>query len=211
MRVVLASTSPRRRTLLTLLGFTFEVRNPVCDEQIIAGRSASELASSFAQQKAHSVAAVDPEAVVIGCDTLIELDGTVLGKPADMEDARRTLRALADRRHQVHTAVAVVSLTKGFDKTRLATAQVRMKPYDACAHEQYLATGDSLGKAGAYSIQGPGRGLIESLEGDFTTVVGLPLRLAHDLLTQVGVTLAADIVQVYRQKPYENWAQMSLE
>jgi septum formation protein len=66
-----------------------------------------------------------------------------------------------------------------------------------------------VGKAGAYSIQGPGRELIESLEGDFTTVVGLPLRLVHDLLTQVGVTLATDIVQVYRRKPYENWAQMS--
>jgi len=209
MRVVLASASPRRRTLLALLGLTFAVRNPVCDERIIAGRAAPELASSFAQQKAHSVAAVDPEAVVIGSDTLIELDGTVLGKPVDLNDARRTLRALAGRRHHIHTAVAVVSLAKGFDKTRLAMSQVRMKPYDTRAHEQYLATGDSVGKAGAYSIQGPGRELIESLEGDFTTVVGLPLRLVHDLLTQVGVTLATDIVQVYRQKPYENWAQMS--
>lgn len=211
MRVVLASTSPRRRTLLALLGLTFEVRHPVCDERIIAGRTAQELASSFAQQKAHSVAAVDPEAVVIGSDTLIELEGTVLGKPMDLDDARGTLRTLAGRRHQVHTAVAVVSLARAFDKTRLATAQIGMKPYDARAHERYLATGDSLGKAGAYSIQGAGEELIESLEGDFTTVVGLPLRLLHRLLTQAGVSVPTDIEQVYRQKPYDNWARMSPE
>jgi len=195
--------------LLSLLGLAFDVRAPVCDERIIAGRTAQELASSFAQQKAHSVAAIDPEAVVIGSDTLIELEGTVWGKPEDLEDARRILRALAGRRHHVHTAVAVVSLTRGFDKTRLVTTQVRMRPYEAAVHERYLATGDSLGKAGAYSIQGPGRDLVESLDGDFTTVVGLPLRMVHGLLTQAGVPVPVNIEQVYRQKPYENWAQWS--
>lgn len=209
MRVVLASTSPRRRTLLSLLGLTFDVRSPVCDEQIIAGRTAPELASFFAKRKAHSIAAIDPEAVVIGSDTLIELEGAVLGKPHDLEDARRTLRALAGRRHQVHTAVTVVSLTRGFDKTKLETTQVRMRTYEADAHERYLATGDSLGKAGSYSIQGPGVELIESFDGDFTTVVGLPLRVVHGLLSQAGVPVPADIVQIYRQKPYENWARMS--
>jgi len=209
MRVVLASTSPRRRTLLSLLGLPFDVRPPVCDERIIAGRTAPESAISFAKQKAHSVAAIDPEAAVIGSDTLIEIDGTVLGKPEDLDAARRILRALAGRRHLVHTAVTVVSLTRGFDRTRIVTAQVRMRPYEADAHERYLATGDSLGKAGAYSIQGPGRDLIESLDGDFTTVVGFPLRVVHGLLTQAGVPVPVNIERLYRQKPYENWTQMS--
>jgi len=209
MRIVLASTSPRRRALLSLLGLTFDVRAPVCDERIIVGRTAPELVSSFAQQKAHSVAVIDPEAVVIGSDTLIELEGTVLGKPEDLEAARRTLRALAGCRHQVHTAVTVVSLTREFDKTRIGTTQVRMRPYEADAHERYLATSDSLGKAGAYSIQGPGRDLVESLDGDFTTVVGLPLRVMYELLTQAGVPVPANIEQVYQRKLYENWAQMS--
>lgn len=209
MRVVLASTSPRRRALLELLGISFEVCSPSCDECLVPGRSARESASFFAQAKAHSVAQVDSEAIVLGSDTLIELDGVVIGKPSDLDEARKMLRALAGRRHLVHTAVTLSFFPRLIDRTEIETAHVWMKPYDAGAHEQYLATGDSLGKAGAYSVQGPGSDLIERLEGDFTAVVGLPLRLVAELLAQAGVLIPVDIDRLYDSKPFENWARMA--
>jgi septum formation protein len=209
MRVVLASTSPRRRALLALLGIPFEVRGPSCDERLVPGRTAVELASYFALAKAHSVAKEDPEAIVLGSDTLIELDGSVLGKPGDLEEARRMLHLLAGHRHCVHTAVTLSFLSRLIETTQLSTAHVWMKPYNAEVHERYLATGDSLGKAGAYSIQGSGIELVERLEGDFPTVVGLPLRLVAGLLAKVGVQVPVDIEHLYETKPYENWVRMS--
>lgn len=209
MRVVLASTSPRRRQLLALLGIPFEVRSPSCDERILPGRTGGESAAYFAQAKAHSVAKDDPEAIVLGSDTLIELNGLVLGKPSDLKEARRMLRLLAGHRHCVHTAVTLSSLSRLIETTQVSTTHVWMKPYDAEIHERYLATGDSLGKAGAYSIQGSGSELVERLEGDFPTVVGLPLRLVAGLLAGVGVQISVDIEHLYATKPYENWERMS--
>jgi nucleoside triphosphate pyrophosphatase len=96
-------------------------------------------------------------------------------------------------------------LTRRIEITQVSTAYVWMKPFDALVHERYLLTGDSLGKAGAYSIQGPGSELIERLDGDFTTVVGFPLRLVANLLAQSGVTVPVDIETLYETKPYGNW------
>jgi len=206
---MLASTSPRRRALLALLGISFEVCNPSCDEYLVPGRSARQSASFFARAKAHSVAKVYPEAIVLGSDTLIELDGVVIGKPSDLGEARKTLRLLAGRRHLVHTAVTLSLSSHHIDRTQIETAHVWMKPYDAGVHDQYLATGDSLGKAGAYSIQGPGSDLIERLEGDFTAIVGLPLRLVAGLLAQAGLRIPVDIDRLYDSKPFENWARMA--
>lgn len=208
---MLASTSPRRRALLALLGIAFEVRDPLCDEHPVPGRTAAELASKFAQAKAHSVAKDHPEAVVLGSDTLIELDGSVLGKPGDLNEAREMLRSLAGRRHAVYTAVTLVSLSCRIDRTHLSTAHVWMIPYHAETYERYVATGDSLGKAGAYAVQGPGSALIECLEGDFPTVVGLPLRLVAGLLAQAGVQIPVDVEQLYETKPYENWAHLAAQ
>jgi septum formation protein len=195
--------------LLALLGISFDVRSPSCDERLIPGRTAEELTSAFAQAKARSVAKEDPEAIVLGSDTLVELDGTVLGKPDNLEEARRTLRLLAGRRHAVHSAVALSSFSRRIERSQHSTAHVWMKPYSAEAHERYLASGDSLGKAGAYAVQGLGSDLIERLDGDFTTVVGMPLRLVAGLLTQAGVSIPVDVEQLYKTKPFENWARMS--
>ena len=205
MRVILASTSPRRRALLALLGVPFEIRTPTCDETFVPGRSVRELAGDFSLAKARSVSKEDPDAVVLGSDTLIELEGAALGKPSDLEEARRMLRRLAGRPHYVHTAVTLLRPSERFQITQLSTAQVSMRPYEESLHEQYLATGDSLGKAGAYSIQGPGRELIERLDGDFTAVVGLPLRATATLLTQAGIEIPIDVERLYERRPYENW------
>ena len=207
MRLVLASTSPRRRELLALLGVPFEVRPPSFEEHIVPGRPAKDLVASFSQGKAYSMVQTDPKTLVLGSDTVIELDGEVLGKPVDLAEARTMLRRIAGRTHQVHTAITLCCPARQIDITQVSTAAVRMKPFDSAAHEQYLTTGDSLGKAGAYSIQGPGSELIEKLHGDFPTVVGLPLRLLSALLLQVGLPVPVDVGQLYQTQPYGNWAR----
>lgn len=207
MRLVLASTSPRRRELLSLLGIPFEIITPMFEERLVSGRMADDLAAEFARSKAASVAQHYSEALVLASDTLIQLNGEVLGKPEDLAEARAILRRMAGREHQVQTAVALCCLARRLEFTEVASAHVRMKPFHAEAHERYLATGDSLGKAGAYSIQGPGSELVERLAGDFTTVVGFPLRLVANLLAQSGMKVPVDVDTLYASKPYGNWAR----
>jgi septum formation protein len=209
MQLILASTSPRRRELLSLLNIPFEVRSPSFDELLTSDQSAIEQVKRFAVGKARSVAVQEPAAIVLGSDTVIELDHHVLGKPADVAEARAMLQRLAGRDHHVHTAVALVSVTRKIELMDLCTATVRMKGYDQQTHERYLATGESLGKAGAYSIQGQGGELIASIEGDFPTVVGLPLRLVAMLLAQAGLRVPIEVEVLYATKPYPNWARFS--
>jgi septum formation protein len=207
MPLILASTSPRRRELLALLGIPFDVKSPSFEERLVPDHPAIEQVRSFAQGKAQSVARQEPEAIVLGCDTVINLDHDVIGKPADLPEARAMLRRLAGRDHHVCTAVSLVCSARAIDVVALSTSVVRMKPFDERVHEAYLATGESLGKAGAYSIQGEGGDLIDSIDGDFPTVVGLPLRLVAQLVTQAGVRVPVDLDELYVTKPYANWAR----
>jgi septum formation protein len=207
MPLILASTSPRRHELLALLGIPFEVRGPSFEERLMPDRSAIDQVQSFAQGKARSVASQESEAIVLGSDTVIEMDRHVLGKPGDLAEARAMLRRLAGRDHRVLTAVALVNSARAMDLVALSTAVVRMKPFDERVYEQYLATGESSGKAGAYSIQGRGGDLVDSIEGDFTTVVGLPLRLVAHMLLQASLRAPVDLDQLYAAKPYANWAR----
>jgi septum formation protein len=207
MPLILASTSPRRRELLALLGIPFDVKSPSFEERLVPDHPAIEQVRSFAQGKAQSGARQEPEAIVLGCDTVINLDHDVLGKPADLPEARAMLRRLAGRDHHVCTAVSLVCSARAIDVVALSTSVVRMKPFDERVHEAYLATGESLGKAGAYSIQGEGGDLIDSIDGDFPTVVGLPLRLVAQLVTQAGVRVPVDLDELYVTKPYANWAR----
>jgi septum formation protein len=207
MQLVLASTSLRRRELLALLGLSFEVCPPTYEERLNAGMSPQDQVIRFAVEKARSVARTRPDDVVLGSDTLIELDGVLLGKPADLDEARAMLNRLAGRAHQVHTAVALCRIAAGLERAEVASATVRMKPDKDGAIERYLATGESLGKAGAYSIQGAGGELVERIDGDYTTVVGLPLRMVARMLREVGVAVPEDIDALYRRTPYPNWSR----
>lgn len=209
MQLILASTSPRRHELLALLQIPFDVRTPSFEEQLRPGRLAVEQVQKFALGKARSVARQEPHAIVLGSDTIIELDGEVLGKPADLDEARTMLQRMAGRDHAVHTAVALVRLSQQIERVELSTAVVRMKAFDAEAHTRYLATAESLGKAGAYSIQGEGGDLVESLRGDFPTVVGLPLNLVASLLAQADLEIPVEIAKLYEARPYPNWARFS--
>lgn len=205
MRLILASTSPRRYELLTLLGLPFEVVAPPFVEQVRPHLSAEEQALEFAAGKAKSCLSSCPDALILGSDTLIHLGSEVLGKPVDLAEAEVMLRRLAGQKHRIVTAVALAGPDPDRCEVRLAEVLVTMKPLNEAALYDYLRTGESLGKAGAYSIQGGGVAFIERIEGDFTAAVGLPLRLVVEMLRQRGISFPVDIEQLYARRPYPNW------
>ncbi|TKB63411.1 MAG: septum formation protein Maf [Nitrospira sp.] len=209
MQLVLASSSPRRRELLALLDLSFEVCLSEFDEHPTVGLSPIEQVRRFALEKARSVALVRPQALVLGSDTVIDLDGQLLGKPVDLTDARAMLARLAGRSHQVHTALALCDQARHIESVEVATAEVWMKADFEHAYERYLASEESLGKAGAYAIQGLGGDLVERITGDYTTVVGLPLKLVAHLLPSAGYPLLVNVEDLYRRQPYANWNRFS--
>ncbi len=205
MRLILASTSPRRHELLSLLGLPFDVVAPLFVEQVLPHLPAEEQAIEFAIGKARSCVALCPGSLVLGSDTLISLGPDVLGKPVDLADAEAMLRRLAGKTHRIVTAVALAGLEGEECDVQVATVLVRMEPLNEEALAVYLRTGDSLGKAGAYSIQGGGAALIERIEGDYTAAVGLPLRMVAGMLQRRGMPCPTDVDQLYARKPYPNW------
>ena len=209
MRVILASTSPRRRELLALLGVAFDVVPPACEEVRSPELAPRDQAQQFALDKARSIADRYPADLVLGSDTVIDVDKTLLGKPHDLTQAETMLRQLQGRDHQVHTGIALIRHKTRLSVAVVETARVRMKP---CSDEElrdYLKTKESLGKAGGYSIQGEGARLIEKIEGDYPTVVGLPLRQVATLLAQQGIVLPKSVEEIYRLKPYANWKEFA--
>ncbi len=205
MSIILASTSPRRRELLALLGIAFEVVPPTVEEIPSPGLLPREQVKQFAFDKARSIASRHPDDLVLGSDTVIEIDGTLVGKPRDLDDAATMLRQLRGRTHQVHTGIALIHEADYVTVVRVETALVRMTAFTDRELRRYLETKESLGKAGAYSIQGEGARFIETIEGDYPTIVGLPLRLTADLLEQRDVVLPTPVEEIYRLKPYANW------
>ena len=184
-RVVLASASPRRRELLTLIGIAHEVRPANIDETMRPREAPRRYAERLAREKASAVAARDPDLITIGADTVVVINRKVLGKPADADDAARMLRMLSGREHTVITAVAV---SRG-RKLRSAIEEVRVK-FRALRDDEidaYIAMGEPMDKAGAYGIQGYGATIVERIEGDYFAVMGLPLVRLVGLMRDVGV------------------------
>ena len=178
--LILASSSPRRRELLAKAGFTFEVRAADIDESLHAGEQPKDYVQRLALEKAQAIAALNPEAVVLGADTTVVLGGEVLGKPADHADAERMLRLLSGRTHQVYTGIAVV---KGAEhRIHVETTDVVFRDLTDEELTTYLASGDAMDKAGAYGIQGYAARWIPRIEGDYFNVVGLPLSAVVQLL-----------------------------
>ncbi|MGH7504610.1 MAG: Maf family protein, partial [Longimicrobiales bacterium] len=151
-RLILASQSPRRAKLLRGLGFTFETLPADVDERVGIGEEPGAHAERLAREKAEAIAATASDALVIGSDTVVVIDGDVLGKPADDEDAVRTLLRLAGREHMVATGVAVVHGSRVHGAVERVT--VRFRRFDERTAREYVATGEPLDKAGAYGIQG---------------------------------------------------------
>jgi septum formation protein len=209
MSLILASTSPRRKDLLSLLEVEFHTAAPSFAEDPRPDLPPVVHAQSLAEGKALSCARLFPSAHVLASDTLIVVDGGILGKPNGRSHAMRMLHQLRGREHLVHTAVALVHLTDGIRRAGVETVRVWMKAITDQEIEGYLDTGEFSDKAGAYGIQGRGGDLIDHIEGDFTAVVGFPLKLATRLLHACGVTVPVDIESVYREKPFPNWARFS--
>ncbi|MGQ0811000.1 MAG: Maf family protein [Nitrospiraceae bacterium] len=205
MRFILASTSPRRQELLSLLKIPFDVMAPDFREVLRGGVSAERLAMEFAQGKARSCASSFVNSLVLGSDTLIALEGDILGKPVDLDEARTMLRRLAGREHAIHTAVAVEQQALDIHDVVPTMVRVTMKDFSDDELESYLKTEESLGKAGAYSIQGDGGRLIDRISGDFTAAVGLPLQLVATLLQKHGVPIPVDVNVIYEKRAYPNW------
>ena len=190
MRLILASASPRRRELLEMLGVeNFEVIPAQGEELSHPELSPSELVHELSRAKASEVGAVvdDPEALIIGADTVVSIDNAVLGKPKDPEDAHRMLRLLSDRTHEVFTGVTV--LRGGEIYTVSERTAVRFRALTEGEIAAYVATGEPLDKAGAYGAQGKASLFVEGIEGDFFNVMGLPLCLLGKILGKLGVVL----------------------
>jgi septum formation protein len=184
VRLILASTSPRRRELLARLGLAFEIVAPNYEEVFDPHEPAEEQTLRLALGKARS--ATQPDAVVIGSDTAVVVDHTILGKPVDRADAQRMLALLQGRSHRVVTAIAVLG-PGASDETIVDTAEVRMRAANPDEIRAYVETGEPMDKAGAYAAQGEGAKFIESIQGDPTTVIGLPLQKLAAVLRKVGL------------------------
>lgn len=182
--IVLASGSPRRRQLLEMLHIPFRVIAPDVDEHVRAGESPQRYVARLARAKAHAVAPLAPGDVILAADTTVVLDGEIIGKPESPAEAVAMLGRLQGRTHEVMTAVAVAR--NGELAEALDVSRVTFRPADGATLAAYVATGEPLDKAGAYAIQGFGAPLVERVEGDFFGVMGLPLRLALDLLARFG-------------------------
>ena len=184
---ILASASPRRRELLQQIDASFEVKVSSVEEVTGGNLAPAEIVVENAVRKAKAVAEAFPGDAVLGADTIVFLDGRVYGKPKDGEEAKAMLRALAGRGHEVATGIAWVHAGEVF--TDVETTRVFFAPLTEEAIDAYVKTGEPLDKAGAYAIQGRAAQFIESIEGSFSNVVGLPLYAVCRLAGKAGVNL----------------------
>jgi septum formation protein len=185
LRVILASQSPRRRELLALIGITHEVRPADIDETYFPGEKPAAHAERLARGKCAVIVEREPDALVIGSDTIVVVDGDVLGKPADEADAARMLRRLSGRSHVVVTAVAVS--WRGETRSAVEEANVTFHSLSDGDIAAYIATREPMDKAGAYGIQGYGATIVERVDGDYFAVMGLPLQLLVRVLRELGI------------------------
>jgi len=186
--IILASASPRRRELMSLITEDFEIICSHEPEKILPGASPEDTVTALALQKASAVkrlAASSPDSVIIGADTVVAVDGVMLGKPGSREDAARMLRLLSGREHSVFTGVAIIagnSSVSFFERT-----EVEFYPLDEPTISAYCQTSEPFDKAGAYGIQGKGALLVKGIRGDYFNVMGLPISRLARMLREFGI------------------------
>ena len=180
--LVLASASPRRQELLRNAGIVFEVQPADINEDQMSGEGAKECAERLAREKAIAVAQKRPHECILGADTVVVVDGQLLGKPRDVADAVRMLRMLSGRKHQVITGVCLV--VKGQPSIASETTLVSVSKISETEIAEYVASGEPMDKAGAYAIQGIASRWIPRIEGDHSNVVGLPIALVFRMLRE---------------------------
>ena len=188
MEIVLASNSPRRKELLGQIGLKdFKVSAPNVDESVEEGLSPAQIVEELSQRKARAAKRAGPRDIIIAADTVVALDGTVLGKPRDQEDAFAMLSALSGREHHVYTGVTVLQGERSV--TEHEETAVAFRALEPDEIRGYIATGEPMDKAGAYGIQGLGALLVSGIRGDYCNVVGLPVFRLGRILGQFGVNL----------------------
>lgn len=184
MRIILASQSPRRREILTLMGLQFEVVDSKCEENPPKGCTSAQLVEALAWQKADAVYQLHPDACIIGADTVVDLDGEILGKPHTPENAKAYLSKMQGRSHIVYTGIAL--LKAGHADVRHCTTAVTFAPMTEDEIDAYVATGEPLDKAGAYGAQGPGGVFVSHIEGSYFNIIGMPMDMLYDMLKTSG-------------------------
>jgi septum formation protein len=191
--LVLASASPRRRELLARAGVPFEALPAEIDERPHPGEAAEALVERLAREKAVAVArrvGPAPPRLVLGSDTVVVLDGEILGKPRDGTHAEALLARLSGRTHRVLTGVAIAASDRGAVESFVVASRVTMRAASADEIRRYVATGEPLDKAGAYALQGEGRRFVAAVEGSETNVIGLPMDETLALLRALGGAIA---------------------
>lgn len=187
-RIVLASSSPRRRELLSTLGLGFDVIHPSSDETVLKNETPGDFALRVSAEKASSVSvSLGEEVAVIGADTIVVVDGEILGKPRDPEDASSMLRKLSGKEHHVYTAFSIVRPKNEILHSEIVDTRVRVKTLAASEIEGYIKTGEPMDKAGAYGIQGIGSFMVSGIEGSYSNVVGLPVEELLAALKKLGI------------------------
>jgi septum formation protein len=182
--LVLASASPRRQELLRNAGFEFAVQPANIPEELRLGEEPKTFAERLASEKALAVSQQRTNDIVLGADTIVIIEGEILGKPRDPEDAFRMLRMLSGRTHQVVTGICLIG--PGFSDVRSETTSVNMTSLTDEEIHAYVVTGEPSDKAGAYGIQGIASRWISRIEGDYFNVVGLPVSLVYRMLRERG-------------------------
>ena len=181
--IILASSSPRRKEILTGMGIRFECRSAAANED--TDLPPREAVLEISERKARAGAAGLPEGIVIGADTLVSLDGVRLGKPADSAEAIRMLRSLSGRTHSVFTGVCLLDAASGKIEKQAAETKVTFRRLEEDEIRDYVDTGEPLDKAGAYGIQGGAGAFVESIEGSWTNVMGLPVEMLKEMLSRM--------------------------
>lgn len=185
LKIILASQSPRRRQLLELVGIEHDVRPADLDESVRSGELPEQYAERVAREKVELVASDATDALVVGADTIVVIDNTILGKPRDVEDAARMLRMLSGRSHTVMTAVA--ARLNGKTVSGVEIVDVTFLPLGDEMISRYIATGEPMDKAGAYGIQGYGATIVRRIDGDYFAVMGLSLVRLVAILRELDV------------------------
>lgn len=182
---ILASNSPRRRALLAEAGYEFEVVAPAVSEVAVPHLSLCELTIANATRKALAVSSIHLNRIVLAADTLVALQGEVIGKPRDLNHARVILRRLSGRMHSVCTGVCIIGPPKKISFAEIS--EVRFRELSESAIANYFRVVNPMDKAGAYAAQGTGQSIIESVEGSFTNVIGLPMERMTEVLAKFGL------------------------
>jgi len=182
--LILASGSPRRRELLAKMGYTFSTCIPDVDEHVSG--HARDVVAILAERKANAACAMCEEGVIIASDTLVSLGGVPLGKPEDEQDARRMLKALSGREHEVYTGVCIQDAASGQMRTEVVRTGVIFRSLTDEEIDAYIATGEPMDKAGAYAIQGGAGKFVERFDGSFENVVGFPVDEVRRMLALFG-------------------------